>query len=117
MTKRLPHSGQVSPTSVFITPCLDNPAHELPNFFGTSAAAPGTPDAAAGQGSIAIQVFSCPPGMDAQNVAHFWRLHGDTGEILDEVTRPGWVGSGYGPYGGAVNSEGDLYVNGLETTF
>jgi hypothetical protein len=34
-----------------------------------SAAAPGTPDAAAGQGSIAIQVFSCPPGMDAQNVA------------------------------------------------
>ncbi len=34
-----------------------------------SAAAPGTPDAAIGQGSIAIQVFSCPPGMDAQNVA------------------------------------------------
>ncbi len=34
-----------------------------------SAAAPGTPDAAIGQGTIAIQVFSCPPGMDAQNVA------------------------------------------------
>lgn len=54
--------------------------------------------------------------MDNQNVAHFWRLHGDTGEVLDEVTKPGWFGSGYGPYGGAVNSEGDLYAIGLETT-
>jgi subtilisin family serine protease len=32
--------GCNSPTSVFITPCLDNPAHEKPNFFGTSASAP-----------------------------------------------------------------------------
>ncbi len=29
-----------SPTSTFITPCLDDPADELPNFFGTSASAP-----------------------------------------------------------------------------
>ncbi|HEY8152073.1 MAG TPA: S8 family serine peptidase [Vicinamibacteria bacterium] len=29
-----------SPTSRFITSCLDNPADELPNFFGTSASAP-----------------------------------------------------------------------------
>jgi hypothetical protein len=29
-----------SPTSTFITKCLDNPADELPNFFGTSASAP-----------------------------------------------------------------------------
>ena len=29
-----------SPTSLFITQCLDNPADELPNFFGTSASAP-----------------------------------------------------------------------------
>ena len=34
-----------------------------------SAAAPGTPDVADGRGSIALQVFSCPPGMDAQTVA------------------------------------------------
>jgi subtilisin family serine protease len=26
--------------NTFITPCLDNPADELPNFFGTSASAP-----------------------------------------------------------------------------
>jgi hypothetical protein len=32
--------GCNSPTSTFITQCLDNPAHELPNFFGTSASAP-----------------------------------------------------------------------------
>jgi subtilisin family serine protease len=32
--------GCNSPTSTFITPCLDNPAHEKPNFFGTSASAP-----------------------------------------------------------------------------
>jgi hypothetical protein len=32
--------GCNSPTSRFITSCLDNPADELPNFFGTSASAP-----------------------------------------------------------------------------
>ena len=32
--------GCNSPTSTFITPCLDNPADEKPNFFGTSASAP-----------------------------------------------------------------------------
>ena len=32
--------GCNSPTSTFITPCLDNPADERPNFFGTSASAP-----------------------------------------------------------------------------
>jgi hypothetical protein len=32
--------GKNSPTSVFITPLLDKPADERPNFFGTSASAP-----------------------------------------------------------------------------
>jgi len=32
--------GKNSPTSTFITKELDNPADELPNFFGTSASAP-----------------------------------------------------------------------------
>jgi len=32
--------GCNSPTSTFITSCLDDPADELPNFFGTSASAP-----------------------------------------------------------------------------
>lgn len=54
--------------------------------------------------------------MDNNNTAHFVRLDGDTGMLLDEVLRPNWFGSGYGPYGGAVNSEGDLYAVGLETT-
>ena len=34
------HDGKNSPTSVFITPQLDNPADERPNFFGTSASVP-----------------------------------------------------------------------------
>jgi hypothetical protein len=36
----------------------------------TEPAAPsGTPEQTAGEGSIALQVLSCPPGMDPQNVA------------------------------------------------
>jgi len=34
------NDGKNSPTSVFITPQLDNAADERPNFFGTSASAP-----------------------------------------------------------------------------
>jgi hypothetical protein len=34
------NDGRNSPVSTFITPLLDNPADELPNFFGTSASAP-----------------------------------------------------------------------------
>lgn len=34
------HDGCNSPTSTFITPCLDDPQDEWPNFFGTSASSP-----------------------------------------------------------------------------
>jgi Subtilase family len=34
------NDGRNSPVSTFITPLLDNPADEKPNFFGTSASAP-----------------------------------------------------------------------------
>ena len=51
---------------------------------------------------------------DAQNTAHFARLHGDTGEILDEALRPNWNSNSFGPYGGAVNSAGDLFTNGYD---
>ena len=51
---------------------------------------------------------------DAQNTAHFVRLHGDTGAVLDEVLRPGWAANGFGPYGGAVNSAGDLFAVGYD---
>jgi streptogramin lyase len=44
----------------------------------------------------------------------FWRLDGETGALLDEVDAGYW-GSSYGPYGGAVNAEGDLVVTGLNT--
>ncbi|HLT40664.1 MAG TPA: hypothetical protein VK034_30510 [Enhygromyxa sp.] len=45
----------------------------------------------------------------------FWRLDGATGTLLDEVNVGLWGNSGYGPYGGAVNAEGDLVVTGLNT--
>jgi DNA-binding beta-propeller fold protein YncE len=46
---------------------------------------------------------------------HFYRLDGSDGTILDEVTAPGWdpTGTNYGPYGGAVDGEGNFWVTGL----
>ena len=37
-----------------------------------------------------------------------YRLDGDTGAVLDEVSHPGSAGR---PYGGAVNAEGDFWVS------
>ncbi len=51
---------------------------------------------------------------DAQNTAHFVRLDGDTGQIVDEATRPGWSANYFGPYGGAVNTAGDFFVVGYD---
>ncbi|MCA9719156.1 MAG: hypothetical protein KC468_31095, partial [Myxococcales bacterium] len=44
--------------------------------------------------------------------AAFWRLRGDSGEKLDQASYVGWSGE-YGPYGGAVNGEGDLFAIGI----
>ncbi|PRQ03835.1 Virginiamycin B lyase [Enhygromyxa salina] len=44
----------------------------------------------------------------------FLRIDGATGQILDTVEGPTWVGiSAMGPYGGAVNANGDFIVTGL----
>ena len=44
----------------------------------------------------------------------FYRMDGDTGAVLDMVDAGVWGTSGdYGPYGGAVNAEGDLVATGL----
>lgn len=51
---------------------------------------------------------------DANDTAHFVRLHGDTGAVLDDVQRPGWSSNSFGPYGGAVNSAGDLFAVGYD---
>ncbi|MCA9691276.1 MAG: hypothetical protein R3A51_09850 [Nannocystaceae bacterium] len=52
---------------------------------------------------------------DGADTAHFLRLDGATGAKLDEVTYPWPLSTGYGPYGGAVNAEGDLWAIGLYT--
>jgi hypothetical protein len=53
----------------------------------------------------------------AVNQGHFYRLAGSDGAILDEVIAPNWdiTGTkGYGPYGGAVDSEGNFWITGLQ---
>ncbi len=44
----------------------------------------------------------------------FHRLDGDTGDIEDTVEVAPWNGLNYGPYGGAVNKDGDLWVIGWQ---
>lgn len=46
-----------------------------------------------------------------ENIARIHRLDGATGQIQDTVDIP-WSGSTFGPYGGAVNAEGDFWVLG-----
>jgi streptogramin lyase len=52
----------------------------------------------------------------ASNTGKFRRLDGATGATLDEVDVPNWSSAGldYGPYGGAVNKNGDLFVIGWQ---
>lgn len=49
----------------------------------------------------------------ASNEGVFRRLAGATGDELDEVTVP-WSGEQYGPYGGAINGEGDFVALGWQ---
>ena len=48
-----------------------------------------------------------------ENVARVHRLDGATGQIQDTVDVP-WNGLDYGPYGGAVNADGDFWVLGWQ---
>jgi hypothetical protein len=48
------------------------------------------------------------------NEGEFRRLDGQTGEVVDDVAVP-WSGETWGPYGGAVNKEGDFWVIGWGT--
>lgn len=50
----------------------------------------------------------------AANTGRFHRVDGSTGMILDTVDVPGWNGLDYGPYGGAVNKDGDFFVVGWQ---
>ena len=51
----------------------------------------------------------------AANTGHFFRLDGKTGATLDMVDVSPWSGQTYGPYGGAVNRDGDFWVLGWNT--
>ncbi len=49
-----------------------------------------------------------------ENIARIHRLDGRTGQIQDTVDVP-WTENMFGPYGGAVNGEGDFWVLGWGT--
>jgi hypothetical protein len=56
------------PTAIAETPAATVATAETPALPAETPAA-GTPAATAGQGSITVQVYSCPPGMTAETVA------------------------------------------------
>lgn len=50
------------------------------------------------------------------NAGHFYRLDGATGGLLDDVEIASWntdTSSQYGPYGGATDGDGNMWVLGL----
>lgn len=49
------------------------------------------------------------------DIGHFYRLDGKTGATLDTVDVDPWSGESFGPYGGAVNKEGDFWALGWST--
>jgi hypothetical protein len=51
----------------------------------------------------------------ADNTGVFHRVNGGTGEIEDTVEVPELSGLDFGPYGGAVNKDGDFWVNVWQT--
>lgn len=48
------------------------------------------------------------------NTGRFHRLDGQTGTIVDSVNVPGWTNLDFGPYGGAVDGNGDFWVSGWQ---
>jgi hypothetical protein len=52
----------------------------------------------------------------ANGAARIRRLDGATGDVLDEIGVPGWAQDQWGPYGGAVDRDGDFWVIGYGST-
>ncbi len=51
-----------------------------------------------------------------ENTAYFRRFDGATGAMLDEVVKPNWDltnSKTYGPYGGATDAQGNMWITGL----
>ncbi|MCX4248094.1 hypothetical protein OEB96_46210 [Paraliomyxa miuraensis] len=57
----------------------------------------------------AVWTSGCSPGADANVWVHL--LDGDTGISLMDVNVPGFVCSGFGAYGGAVDSNNDFWIS------
>lgn len=53
----------------------------------------------------------------AGNVAHFVRIDGDTGTVEETLTAPAWLGSGYAPYGAALDPQFRPWFSSLRGEF
>jgi len=82
--------GCNSPTSVFITPCLDNAADELPNFFGTSASAPHV-------AGVAALMLDKNAGLEPQEIYDILRATADDMTKREVLVIPGPGNSIFSP--------------------
>jgi hypothetical protein len=51
--------------------------------------------------------------LNASGTAHLIRLDGTTGALEEDIAVSGWVGSGYAPYGGALDPQDRPWFTGL----
>ncbi|MEM7159988.1 MAG: hypothetical protein AAF799_44530 [Myxococcota bacterium] len=92
---------------------------ETPLFTGARAAAwdsGNDPENVDDMGCIVVDPLLWVSAMDESNTVHVWRLDGETGEMLDEVTSPGWTGGWGGVYGGATDRDRGFWAAGKDNT-
>ncbi len=88
-------------------------------FTGARAAAwdsGNDPDNLDDMGCMVVDPMLWVSAMDDANTVHIWRLDGETGDKIDEVTLPDWTGNWGGVYGGAVDREQGFWAPGKENT-
>jgi len=92
---------------------------ETPLFTGARAAAwdsGNDPENINDMGCLVADPNLWVSAMDDTDTVHVWRLDGDTGQMLQEVTLPGWTGGWGGVYGGAVDRERGFWAPGKDNT-
>lgn len=92
---------------------------ETPLFTGARAAAwdsGNDPENLDDMGCMVVDPNLWVSAMDETDTVHVWRLDGETGEMLQEATLPGWTGGWGGVYGGAVDRERGFWAPGKDNT-
>ncbi len=92
---------------------------ETPLFTGSRAVAwdsGNNPENIDDMGCLIADPQLWVSAMDETNTVHVWRLDGQTGQQLQEVTLPDWTGGWGGLYGGAVDRDHGFWGPGKENT-